>query len=132
MQNRFAHEVVLDGRDQSISIDGIRFPYWVMPDPEVEVIEEGVLGALRIGVLADNVTVIGRSGTVHHPITCDQRTNMEWARRRGTEIAQEGLADVLQWIGLGMPDNAALIDRIAELEAAVVRLRDRAQGASNV
>jgi hypothetical protein len=101
-----AHEIVLDGQANEIRINGVVFPFHVLPAPEVELIGDPgmpVLGALHVGILADNITVIGQSGNVQRVVQASSAVELAWARARAEDIVIEGLADVLRWIQKGMP-----------------------------
>jgi hypothetical protein len=98
-----AHDVVIDYRDESISINGVRFPYYVMPDPEVEVVQDGSMGILHVGILANNLSVIGSQGTVKTVAKAPMAVELDWAVARAKELVHEGLAPVLAWIEKGMP-----------------------------
>ena len=100
---KIAHDVVLDYRDESITIDGIPFPFYVEPDPEVSVAGEGTIGVLHIGVLASNLTVIGPTGTIVRPIQAPLGVELRWAAERAKEIVRDQMADVIAWIAKGAP-----------------------------
>jgi hypothetical protein len=103
-----AREIVLDGQANEIRINGVVFPFHILPAPEVELIgsDPGMasLGALHVGILADNITVIGESGNVQRVVQASAEAELAWARARAEEIVIDGLADVLRWIKKGMPE----------------------------
>lgn len=97
---RVAHEIVVDHKAHEIRIDGLTFPYYVEEGPEVDTIE-GMIGVLRVGIYADNLSVITSDGTERHLTTPMKQVELAWAAQRGREIVREGLADVIAWIGEG-------------------------------
>jgi hypothetical protein len=98
---RFANSVVVDRQANEIRIDGVAFPYWIQPNPEIEIppsAERRHPATLHIGLYADNLTYITGEGEVQvmHVATPEQES--EWARRRAKEIVLEGLSDIIQWL----------------------------------
>lgn len=100
---KFAHEVVVDADTGEILIDGVAFPYYVMDDVEVEVAFEGAVGVLRMGVIADNLTLITKDGHARPLVSAPAQVESDWARVRAQEIVRDGLSEVIAWIGEGMP-----------------------------
>lgn len=104
---KIAHSIVLDGQAERMLIDGVAFPFYTKEDPEIELIRLGHgstdIGAVHVGILADNITVISKSGKIHTPVTASTEVELAWARARAKEIVHEGLAPIIEWIGKGMP-----------------------------
>jgi len=98
---RLAHIVELDYVKNQLRIDGTVFPYFVEEGPEVEVLDH--IGTVRVGILANNLSVITADGTKTH-VKAPDYIETAWAAERGKEIVRDGLADVIAWIGQG---NAA-------------------------
>lgn len=97
---KVAHTVIIDATKGTIEIEGVVFPYYVMPDPEVELTAEGVAGApaiVHIGIIASNVLYRGEDGG-RVLAQADTDTELRWARRRAEEVVCMGLADVLESI----------------------------------
>jgi hypothetical protein len=97
-RHRFANTIVVDSQAGEIRIDGDVFPYWTTPEPEIELIGEGVPAVLNIGIYADNLTYISSEGEARVLATAARSAESEWARRRAQEIVYEGLSDVIQWL----------------------------------
>jgi hypothetical protein len=98
-QHRFCHEIVVDRQKNEIRMDGVAFPYWTGPDPEIELMGPGMPAVLTIGVFADNLTYISDQGEPKVLAQASPRAESEWAKRRAKEIVLEGLADVVEWLG---------------------------------
>lgn len=105
MQKRFAHNVTLDFRDHSMSIDGIPFPFWIEPSPQIDLphLDGSMLTTVRIGLFTDSLTLIDEHGLRRTVVEARLEEDLRWARERAKEIVMEGLAGVLEWIGKGMP-----------------------------
>jgi hypothetical protein len=99
MKNRFANTVVVDSQKNEIRIDGVPFPYWVAPDPEIEVIADGAPAVLHIGIYADNLTYVSQEGEHKVIAAADITTELAWARERAKDIVLDGLRDVVEWLG---------------------------------
>ena len=99
-RHRFCHEIVVDQSKNEIRMDGVAFPYWTQPDPEIELPKgDGYpIGVLHIGVYADSVVYIGKEGGETRLLEPTPASELEWARRRAEEIVYEGLSDVIQWL----------------------------------
>jgi len=93
---KFAHTVELDHVKGQLRIDGLAFPYYVEEGPEIDVLD-GRLGVVRVGIYADNVSVITADGTRTEHSAPDY-IEQAWAAERGKEIVRDGLADVLTWL----------------------------------
>ena len=97
---RFAHEVVVDHPGNEVRIDGVSFPYYVEPEPQLEIPhDEGEMpfAILRIGVFAESVTYIAPDGEPRRLLEASPQAHSEWARRRAREIVYDGMADVIAW-----------------------------------
>jgi hypothetical protein len=95
-ERKIAHEIVVDNQKNEIRIDGIAFPYYVMEQPEIMSVGDGMLGAVQVGILADNVTFISSNGETQHPVVGSHEADLEWARRRAEEIVLLGLRDIIK------------------------------------
>ena len=93
---KFAHEVVLDLTVNEILIDGVVFPYYVTEAPEIELVQGGAMGALHLGLLANNITVVTREGQRRPVVSAPLSTELAWARARAEEIVVRDLAGVLR------------------------------------
>jgi hypothetical protein len=94
---KIAHTVELDHVKHELRIDGLTFPYYVEPDPQVYVLD-GRVGVLQVGIYADNLSVITAEGT-QTKVSAPHHIEMAWAAERGKEIVRDGLADVIAWLG---------------------------------
>lgn len=106
---KIAHEIIVtSGEGGHIDIDGVTFPFHVMDDIEVERIagHRGAPAILRIGVLADNLTLVSSEGRRTVVAQSNDDVNRAWARQRAREIVVEGMYDVLEWIKGGRDGNA--------------------------
>jgi len=97
-QHRFANSIVVDHQKNEIRIDGLAFPYWTTPDPEIELIGDGMPAVLNFGIYADNLTYISKDGEEKVLARGQRHAESEWAKRRAKEIVLEGLADVVEWL----------------------------------
>lgn len=95
---KFAHDVVVDSQKNEIRINGLAFPYWIKPDPEIEVIGDGLPAVVNIGIYADNLTYISEAGEARVIAQAADDTERRWAAERGREIVREGLAEVIIWL----------------------------------
>lgn len=93
MRKQIARSVVIDSTDGTVTINGLTFPYYIAPDPSID-LAPGI-GIVNIGILADEVTVIGADGTVNRPVEPSLQAELSWARRVAREIVLEGLADIV-------------------------------------
>lgn len=102
---RWAHNITLDFRTHDILIDGIPFPFWIEPSPQVDLphADSTALTTVRIGVFTDSLTVIDEHGLTKTVVESRLEDDLRWARARAKEIVIEGLAPVLKWIEKGMP-----------------------------
>ena len=114
MTQHFCHEIVVDHQKNEIRLDGVPLPYWVEPDPEIELPKgaQAHIGILRIGIFAESITYIGKEGGRKTLLEASPRAHSEWARRRAREIVYDGMADVLGWL-----EQAKLDREEAEAEA---------------
>ncbi len=99
MAKKIAHQIVIDVQREEVRIDGIAFPYYLLANPEVMTIGDETLGAVRLDILASNLEVIGSDGSHRSVIKASLDAELEWARRRATEIVIESLAPILKRLG---------------------------------
>lgn len=127
MAHHFAKEVVLDHRTGTVEIDGVPFDYYVAADADVE-IDPSII-TVRLGLYADNVTVVSKSGerkTVSSE--ADPGSDSEWTRRTARRIVLEGMADVLEWLDEARQQYVAEAERFRELADAMASAAGRARG----
>lgn len=97
----FANTVVVDRQKHEIRIDGLVFPYYTAPDPEIELPPSDhrrMPATLHIGLYADNVTYISAEGEARQLHQAGPSAESEWTQRRAKEIVYEGLADIILWL----------------------------------
>lgn len=97
---RVAHSVTLDARDGSLSIEGVKLPYYLRSFDGVQD-HEGVVGSVTVTLYADNIEVVSKSGEVSRPHTAPLEGELEWARREAGDVVRAGMADVLEWLWKG-------------------------------
>lgn len=91
---RVAHSLVLDARDSSISLEGVKLPYFLRSFDGIED-HEGLVTSVGVTFYADEVTVITRKGEAQTLSAASPRADLEWAQREAKRIVHERMADVL-------------------------------------
>ena len=94
-----AHEIVLDKPRGEIVIDGVEFPWHVLPDIQVSgLLDDDHLPTVTVSIVTDNLTVIADDGPPES-VVCDLRTDLVWARDWVRRYADRVRRD------LGLPDH---------------------------
>ena len=97
MMAYLAHEIVLDKPRREIVIDGVEFPWHVLPDIAVRTDADDFTTVTLI-IPTDNLTVIDDDGPPES-VVCDLDTDLVWARDWVRRYADRVRRD------LGLPDH---------------------------
>jgi hypothetical protein len=97
-QKKFAHNITLDFRNHDLLIDGVPFPFWIEPSPQVDLphADATKLTTLRIGVFTESLTVIDEHGLTKTVVESSRDDDLRWAEARAKEIVYHGLADIIE------------------------------------
>ena len=93
-QNVFARHIEIDHVKHEIRIDGALFPYYIETDPEVATHHDGMIGAARIGIFAERVTVI----TPENPGPAVDEVTKSWIDHTVNRLIEAKMSDQLRWL----------------------------------
>lgn len=91
---RVAHSLVLDARDGSLTLEGVKLPYYLREFGGITD-HEGVVSSVSVTLYADAVTVVNAKGETSVYSEPSLRADLEWAAREGRRIVHERMADTL-------------------------------------
>ena len=90
---RICHEIVIDKDAGEVRLDGLPFPFHVMPDVSIDGTGADEVASVGVSIFASNVTIIDQGRTTR-PVVATHATEIAWAREEGRRIVRRGLADV--------------------------------------
>lgn len=98
---KLADEIVIDNQGGRILIDGSAFPFFILRDPGIDVRDSYCVVTLE--VITDSVQVVGKTGLKEWFNRTDGDVRA-WARETGAKVVKNGMADILEWLGIDEVD----------------------------